>query len=440
MAHCSSIAQPHDSGLSRLLQAWLAVGFVSMLGPGVLVGFAGAFGIDLSPVPAFSSPEWIRQHSHAQMFGWIGSFIWGISLFAVPRLRSAPLQRSLGWAGWSLWTTGLAVFFAAPLVGHPLMEATGLALQTAAVILLAVHIAPPDPRRYRRVHPAIWMIATGLWLFVVAIGFELMLALQPSADIAARTSSLLLTVWIALGTITWGYAARWLPAILNLRKPREEWYPMIAALQIAAAVFVFGRMFAAGAALVLLAAATFVFALRVFEPGAGAARIRGVHASFPWFVRLAHVWMLCSIAFSALAFAGGSQLWPSTPRHLFTVGFLASMIVSIGPRMLPSFVGRIRLFSRRVMGVSMLAMAAGCSIRALDYLVHPTAPQSWFVVFASLEVAGLLLFVVNAIGTVVAVPTMTEHVAKLVAAREGESTGREGAVSERDAPANAAFR
>jgi uncharacterized protein involved in response to NO len=33
------------------------------------------------------SPAWIQAHGHAQVFGWIGSFILGIGFYSIPKLR-----------------------------------------------------------------------------------------------------------------------------------------------------------------------------------------------------------------------------------------------------------------------------------------------------------------------------------------------------------------
>lgn len=418
MARCSSIAHPHEADLSRLLMAWLCVGFLSLLGPGVLVGLIGAFGFDASPFPAFGSPEWIRQHAHAQMFGWMGSFIWGISLFAVPRLRNVPLRRGAAWLGWVLWSSGLAIFFAAPLGGARYSAEAGLTLQTVASVVLLLQLVPLSRRSFRGSHPSLVLIATGLWLLALAILIELVNSFLPVSVGVTRTTALLVSIWCGLATVTWGYAARWLPAVVNLRKAWSRLYPVVAALQLAATLlFILGR-YAAGSLVVAASSGVFLLAVRIFERGAGAPRIRGVHHAFPYFVRLAHIWFAVSIVFSTIAFMNGSTTWPSTPRHLFTVGYLASMILAIGPRMLPSFVGRVRLFSTSLMGVSMLLMALGCSVRAINYVAVPSATQSWFVFFAPLEVAALLLFVVNAVATVFAVPTMDRQVAELIRERE----------------------
>lgn len=426
MAHCSSIAQPHDAGLSRLLAAWLFVGLTCMLGPGVLIGLASALGVNLSPLPAFGSPEWIRHHAHAQIFGWIGSFVWGISLYAVPRLRNAQLCLSRAWTAWMLWTAGLAAFFSAPLVEGPWLEPAGLSLQSAGALLVTLEILPLHRRAYEGLHACLPVIATGAWIFVLSLLLEtwrLIASLTiPAALVPSRSTVLLVALWGGLATITWGYASRWLPAIMNLRPPRQTLYGAVAALQALATLLILLRMHAAGLFLVLGAAITFIVAVRVFEPLAGAPRIRGVHPSFPSVVRLAHGWMALAALLTFLTFAQGATFWSPTARHLLTVGYLATMIAAIGSRMLPAFIGRIRLFSKGLMGASLACLSTGVMMRVINMFAATTgaAPgtQSWFPWFASLEVAGLLLFVANGLATVMFVPTVQESLAA-AAARGG---------------------
>ena len=35
----------------------------------------------------YVSPAWLQAHGHAQVFGWIGSFIFGIGFYSIPKLR-----------------------------------------------------------------------------------------------------------------------------------------------------------------------------------------------------------------------------------------------------------------------------------------------------------------------------------------------------------------
>src|SRR4051794_29847084 len=69
---------------SLMLRAWIASGLFFMALPGTLLGFSNLMAISphhgLGTLPA----AWMEGHGHAQMFGWIGSFILGIGFYSQP--------------------------------------------------------------------------------------------------------------------------------------------------------------------------------------------------------------------------------------------------------------------------------------------------------------------------------------------------------------------
>jgi hypothetical protein len=66
--------------LARLLAAFVLSGIFFLVLPGTVLGVWNLVGIasdrQLASVPA----AWIQAHGHAQFFGWVGTFILGISL------------------------------------------------------------------------------------------------------------------------------------------------------------------------------------------------------------------------------------------------------------------------------------------------------------------------------------------------------------------------
>src|SRR6202011_4377460 len=80
---------------SLMLRAWISSGLFFMALPGTLLGFSNLMAISahhgLGTLPA----AWIEGHGHAQMFGWIGSFILGIGFYSQPALGRSVLRVSL---------------------------------------------------------------------------------------------------------------------------------------------------------------------------------------------------------------------------------------------------------------------------------------------------------------------------------------------------------
>src|ERR1039457_5661638 len=88
---------------SLMLRAWILSGLFFMALPGTLLGFSNLIAISAHHGLAFLPPAWLEGHGHAQMFGWIGSFILGIVFYSQPaRDRSVSRLPLVCFALWTL--------------------------------------------------------------------------------------------------------------------------------------------------------------------------------------------------------------------------------------------------------------------------------------------------------------------------------------------------
>jgi hypothetical protein len=149
-----------------------------------------------------------------------------------------------------------------------------------------------------------------------------------------------------------------------------------------------------------LVAFVVVYALHLTECPLNAPKTQGIHPSFTTFIRLAYAWLAIAALVSIwAAFAdqhGG--LWGAS-RHALTVGFAATMVFAIGPRILPHFAGVYGIFSKRLMLFSLLLLQAGCTLRVCS---EPLAYEgfvsfAWKVLPVSgiFELCGVLVFAAN---------------------------------------------
>ena len=153
-----------------------------------------------------------------------------------------------------------------------------------------------------------------------------------------------------------------------------------------------------------IAAALSIWGLGVFERSVQSAKLNGVHPSFPIFIRMAYVWLLIASLLSVVATladrAGG--IWGAS-RHALTVGFLAAMVFSIGPKILPAFCGARILFSSRLMFLSLVLLNAGCLARVCGEIVayEGYASGAWAVLpwSAMIEFAAVTIFALNLVLT-----------------------------------------
>src|SRR5579872_4124795 len=139
---------------SMLLRAWIMSGLFFMALPGTLLGFSNLMAISahhgLGSMPA----AWMEGHGHAQVYGWIGSFILGIGFYSQPsRSRSAS---RLPLACFALWTTGVALRWAANIYSWHwralLPISAGLELIAILLFLFAAsnHKMPEPEQRGRK--------------------------------------------------------------------------------------------------------------------------------------------------------------------------------------------------------------------------------------------------------------------------------------------------
>ena len=147
-------------------------------------------------------------------------------------------------------------------------------------------------------------------------------------------------------------------------------------------------------------AVTIGCALHIAERPHGHPKTQGIHPSFPTFIRLSYAWLIVAGSMSAwAAFSdvhGG--IWGAS-RHALTVGFAATMVFAIGPRILPHFAGIQSIFSKRLMLLSLICLQTGCLLRVTSepLAYEGIVSSAWKVLPVSgmLELSGVLIFAAN---------------------------------------------
>src|ERR1022692_4583284 len=92
---------------SLMLRAWILSGLFFMVLPGTLLGFSNLMTISTNHGLGSLPAAWMEGHGHAQMFGWIGSFILGIGFYSQPARERSVIRLPL--ACFLLWASGVAM-------------------------------------------------------------------------------------------------------------------------------------------------------------------------------------------------------------------------------------------------------------------------------------------------------------------------------------------
>ena len=402
-----------DRQKNLMLRAWIVSGLFFMALPGTLLGFSNLMAISTShgssPLPA----AWMQGHGHAQVFGWIGSFILGIGFYSQP--ARGRLDARLPLACFVLWTVGVALRWSTSIYGWHwrIMLPVSAGMELAAYLLFyksaSGHKRPAAQPGAVKAKMPVWMVAVLVSTagFFAAIAFNFVecvnLAVRRAEPALPHTLDqryLVLVGWGLLVPVVWGFSARWLPAFLGIANPDAGTMRLALALDISGVVC--GLAGWSAIATVLLASGTLAigWALQLARRPIAQAKVEGIHPSFTWFVRFAYAWLI--VAGSMNIWAAHADLhggiWGAS-RHALTVGFAATMVFSIGPRILPQFGGVQGIFSKNSMFLSLLLLQTGCTLRGTS---EPLAyegllPFAWrgLPLSGMLELSAVLVFATN---------------------------------------------
>ncbi len=417
-----NITAARESALSRLLMLYIATGLVFMLLPGTFLGVWNLMAISSRRSADSVSAAWIQAHGHAQIFGWIGTFILGIGFYSIPKLRRMKsFALWVVWSAWVLWSSGVTLRW---LTGvYPwhwrVLLPLSAALELAAFVIFFRTVSGHRPqgsgndneKEKGKLDEWVFVVIAGsvglLLTLLINLGASLFLALRGAspelpADFDQRF--LVLQTWGFLVPFVWGFSAKWLPVFLGLRPVRGRVLLLAVAVNSAGVIAAMTGWIRSAVFLLLGGIMVAIWALRFLERTQQPAKVKGVHASFPVFVRLAYAWAMIAAALGIWAswVEDSHGIWGAS-RHALTVGFLATMVFCVGQRVLPAFSGMRLLFSTKLMFLALLTLTVGCLLRVsseiLAYQGFAHWAWSWLPVSALTEMTAVTLFAVNLFAT-----------------------------------------
>lgn len=410
------ITAARETMLSRLLMLYISTGLIFMVLPGTFLGVWNLLAISSHRAANSVPATWIQAHGHAQVFGWIGTFILGIGFYSIPKLRRVqPFALSVVWATWGLWTAGVTLRWLTSVYQWEwrVLLPVSAALEMVAFILFfrtASNHRPQDSGK-NKLEDWVFVViagATGLLLaLLINFGMTLFLALKsasPEVPPDFDQRFLTLETWGFLVLFVWGFSAKWLPIFLGLRPVHGRVLLLAVGLNSLGVLASLANRMLVGAVLLLAGMIAATYGLRLFEAPERPAKIKGVHSSFPLFIRFGYVWGLIAAALGVWAglVEESHGIWGAS-RHALTVGFLATMVFAVGQRILPAFSGMRLLFSTKLMFLSLLLLTVGCLLRVgseiLAYQGFAGWAWSWLPVSAVTEMTAVTIFAINLLFT-----------------------------------------
>lgn len=411
-ASLPKILVERETALQRAVTVYIVTGLIFMLLPGTFLGVWNLLSISSRHTVASLSPAWLQAHGHAQLFGWIGTFVLGIGFYSLSKMGGlAPVVPARAWQSYALWTPGVLLRWCANVTAWHWRIAVPLsaALELAGFVIFLRAVSRHRRPAGRGTGKPVWMLIVisstfGFLITLLAnLGVGMVLAIRgesPAVPLLLDQRLLALPTWGFLVPAVWGFNARWLPVFAGLKPASRRTLFLALGIIWASIVEALFGFTVLSTALLPMAAAVSIAALHVFEPSEHAPRTNGVHPSFPWFPRIAYAWLAVASVLSVWAALADSHggIWGAS-RHALTVGFLAVMVFAIGQRILPAFCGARVLFSKTLMLASLLLLNLGCLLRVASEIPAYEGfwPPAWSVlpVSAVSELAAVTLFGAN---------------------------------------------
>jgi hypothetical protein len=418
--------------LQRMVTIYVITGLLFLVLPGTFLGVWNLVSISGRQSLAGLSPAWLQAHGHAQVFGWIGTFIIGIGYYSLSKMGGLmPVAVSRAWTSWVLWTAGVSLRWVANVTEFqwrvllPLSAALQLVAFLVFFVTVSRHKARPDSTQRPPMEAWMKLVVASTVAFLLALLVNqvesLVLAstaLRPEIPHWLDQRYLFLAAWGFPVLAVWGFSARWLPVFLGLSQPSSgRLMASLAVVTTGLVAALFGQ-FRIATLLLFVASTLATLALKVFRRPVKPPKTLGVSALFPAFVRVAYAWLLVAAGlgiFAAQADTHGGA-WGAS-RHALTVGFLSTMVFAIGQRVLPAFCGMRLLYSKKVMGASLALLNLGCLLRVASEVpaYEANIRLAWKIlpVSAITELTAVTLFALNLAMTLILPPPVPAVVRRI---------------------------
>ncbi len=410
----------------------------------VVLGFSTGATILIMPVLGMDrNLTWVthsQSHGVVQLFGWVGLFVMGFAYHVVPRFFNSPIRYPLPQKV-SMWLVvlGLVLRFTGQSVykttfGDPLVLAGGILLFAGLLVfgwtLLEVVRRAPS----RSGVSEMWAMS-GIFWAVVAGALHLTVTLRmaidsaPLADAGWNEALIYVATFGFVSSFIFAVSARAVRGFLLL-KPMYERVNLVAVagVQFGLVVLVVSRfaeltegVASTGLILAALGVVLYVYSLRVLEPASGPVRRFAVgYERYNLLVRSAYGWLVVGCAMlivTALDDAGVTDVMPaevSLPvMHVFTLGFITTLLFGVASKMLPIFEGA-DIHHPRLMDIAYVFVTISVILRVVfGFSISAIGEQS-------LAVSGGVGFIGICLFAIVAFQTMTEAARASYAVRAAE--------------------
>lgn len=389
----------------RIIFVAVAVGVTLGAGWGVVLLWRIGLGADYGAAPAGS----VHVHGLAQLWGWMALFVFAVAAHLLRQNSKRPAPKWLESTAVAAVLAAVLAFFLA-LGGWSRGAAARIEIVASGLLVVAVFLfslSVLGSLLGRGQKPQLWhcfVFAMVAWLWAWA-GADLLLRLRyltlPILPNQVRSLLILLPVLGFATNAIYGFGIRLIPGLLNIGRLHPRCFAAALAMHNLGLIFLLsgqGVLPAAGAILMLAAGCTYLIGMNGLR-SRPSRPIYGIDARGHVLIRVAFFWLICGLAMVLI-----QQFFPKLPhaysgawRHALTVGFITTMILGMGQRIVPVFI-RQPLASTRLMLVGAALIIAGNAGRVgLELATLGNWPWAFRLmgVTGLLELSALILFGLN---------------------------------------------
>jgi hypothetical protein len=367
-----------------------------------------ALGVDYGIVSGAS----VHVHGIAQLWGWMALFIFAVGTHLLRQNTTRPAPVWLERVATVCVVAGLLAFFAGLSDRMrnvlPRIDVAGSCLLLAAAVLFGISVSwsLSGAAKSQRKHGFVFLIG---WLWIWA-ATDLWLRLQYSNEqvLPDNARKLLITLPVlGLGTnAIYGFGIRLIPGLLNIARLRHGILGVALMVQnLGLCLFLIPQRMteASGATLMFIASMMYLMGMDWLR-SKPSRPIYGIDTRGHILIRVAFFWLVVGLAMILV-----QQFFPDLPhaysgawRHALTVGFITTMILGVGQRIVPIFIKQ-PIASTRIMLLSAALIIIGNAGRVVLELATISGWRWTFTLMGMtgiLELTALVLFAMNLAMTV----------------------------------------
>jgi hypothetical protein len=392
VAVSQAAVRPRAASPISLIFIALVVALTLGAGWGVMLLLRIATAVDYGAVPGAS----VQVHGVAQLWGWMALFIFAIATHLVRQNTTRPAPRWMEQLAAGLIIIGLLAFFAGlsqRVRGQfAAIDIAGSSCLLLAAVLFGLSISRSlsGAAKTQRRHGLIFLIAW-LWIWAACdVAVRLRYRQMTVLPDPVRALLIILPV-LGIGTnAIYGFGIRLIPGLLNIGRLRPRFVAFAMLLHnVGLCLFIIPqrRCGVIGAGLMFVASILYLIGID-FLRSKPSRPIYGIDVRGHILIRVAFFWLLCGLGMIVV-----QQFYPGLPhaysgawRHALTVGFITTMILGVGQRLVPIFI-RQPLASNRLMLLSAALIIVGNAGRVVLELA---TIGNWRWTFRLMGATGLL--------------------------------------------------